>query len=169
MMRRKNIILALLLLPLLVNSCKVKYSFSGASTGSLATVSVDYFQSRAALAPPTLSQIFTEEYRDLCEKQTNMSLITGPGDAHFEGEIIAYTTRVMAVSGKDKAALTRFTIGIRVRYTNALDPDLSFEETFSRYRDFEAVLSFESVKGPLTKEIIEEIAEDIFNQAFVNW
>ena len=154
---------------ILLDSCKISYSFSGANTGNLSTVSVQYFQNRAALAPPTLSQYFTEEYRDLCERQTNMSLVNGTGDAHFEGEITTYTTRAMAISGADRAALTRFTIGIRVRYTNALDPDLSFEETFSQYRDFESNLAFESVKDDLTEEIIEEIAEDIFNRAFVNW
>lgn len=159
----------LVLLALSVDSCRITYSFSGANTGSLSTVSVDYFQNRAALAPPSLSQYFTEEYRDLCERQTNMELISGPGEAHFEGEVTTYTTRAMAISGTDRAALTRFTIGIRVRYTNALDPELSFEQTFSQYRDYESNLAFESVKDELTEQIIEEIAEDIFNKAFVNW
>ena len=166
---RIQLILLILLFPFLLDSCKVSYSFSGANTGTLSTVSVQYFQSRAALAPPDLSQYFTEEFRDLCEKQTNMNLVNGTGEAHFEGEITAYATRAMAISGADRAALTRFTIGIRVRYTNELDPDLSFEQTFSQYRDFETNLSFESVKSDLTEEIIEEIAEDIFNKAFVNW
>ena len=98
-----------------------------------------------------------------------MALVNGTGDAHFEGEITTYTTRAMAISGADRAALTRFTIGIRVRYTNNQDPDLSFEDTFSQYRDFESNLSFESVREQLTEEIVEEIAEDIFNRAFVNW
>ena len=166
---RHYLILIILLFPLLLNSCKISYSLSGANTGTLSTVSVDFFQNRAALAPPTLSQYFTEEYRDLCERQTNMTLINGTGEAHFEGEITVYSTRAMAITGADRSALTRFTIGIQVRYTNELDPDLSFEQTFSKYRDFESNLSFESVKASLTEEIIEEITEDIFNKAFVNW
>lgn len=166
---RHHSFLLILLFPLLSGSCKISYSFSGANTGALSTVSVQYFQNRAALAPPTLSQYFSEEYRDLCERQTNMELVNGTGDAHFEGEITVYSTRAMAISGTDRAALTRFTIGIRVRYTNALDDELSFDQTFSQYRDFESNLSFESVKADLTEEIIEEIAEDIFNKAFVNW
>ncbi|MFC2098816.1 LPS assembly lipoprotein LptE [Bacteroidota bacterium] len=142
---------------------------SGANTGTLQTVSVNYFQNRAALAPPVLSQFFTEEMRDLCERQTNLNLITGPGDAHFEGEITAYATRPMAISGADQVELTRFTIGIRVRYINILDDELSFEETFSQYRDFESKLAFESIQADLTEQIIEDITEDIFNRAFVNW
>lgn len=155
-------------LTLLVISCKVKYSLSGANTGVLETVSVDFFQNRSALAPPALGQYITEEFRDLCERQTNLSLISGPADAHFEGEITVYTTRAMAISA-DQAALTRFTIGVKVSYTNNLDPDLSFDETFSQYRDYESSLQFESVRSELTDAIIEEINEDIFNRAFVNW
>ena len=75
----------------------------------------------------------------------------------------------MAISGDDRAALTRFTIAVRVTYTNNQDPDLSFQETFSQYRDYESSLQFESVQSELTDAIIEEINEDIFNRAFVNW
>lgn len=151
-----------------LTSCKIKYSFSGANTGVLETVSVDFFQNRSALAPPVLGRYITESFRDLCERQTNLTLVTGPGDAHFEGEITVYTTRAMAITG-DQAALTRFTIGVKVSYTNSLDPDLSFEETFSQYRDYESSQQFEAVQAELTDAIIEEINEDIFNRAFVNW
>jgi hypothetical protein len=75
----------------------------------------------------------------------------------------------MAISGGDQVELTRFTIGIRIRYTNAEDEELSFEETFSQFRDFESKSSFETVKAELTEQIIEDISEDIFNRAFVNW
>lgn len=168
-MRIPLYIFLLAVFPLVLTSCKVSYSFSGANTGTLQTVSVDYFQNRAALAPPTLSQYFTEELRDLCERQTNLSLVNGTGDAHFEGEITAYSTRPMAISGGDQVELTRFTIGIRVRYANIQDDELSFEQTFSQYRDFESSLNFESIAADLMEEIIEDITEDIFNRAFVNW
>lgn len=168
-MRLVPFILILFASVIALPSCKVSYSMSGANTGALKTVSVDYFQNRAALAPPVLSQYITEELKDLCERQTNMNLVSGTGEAHFEGEIIAYSTRPMAISGGDQVELTRFTVGIRVRYINALDDEWSFEDTFSRYRDYESSQSFEGVKATLTEEIIEEITEDIFNRAFVNW
>ena len=153
----------------IMTSCRISYSMSGANTGTLKTVSVSYFQNRAALAPPTLSQYFTDELRDLSQKQTNLNLVSGTGDAHFEGEIMVYSTRPMAISGGDRVELTRFTIGIKVRYTNAVDDELSFEETFSQYRDFESNLSFESIQADLSEQIVEDIREDIFNRAFVNW
>lgn len=162
-------IILLAALSLAMTSCKITYTLSGASTGALETVSVSYLQNRAALAPPVLSQYVTEELKDLCERQTNMNLVSGTGDAHFEGEITAYSTRPMAISGGDRVELTRFTIGIRIRYMNIRDDELSFEETFSQYRDFESQLAFESIQAELTELIIEDITEDIFNRAFVNW
>lgn len=167
-----RIILSILLFMtaiVIMTSCKMSYSLSGASTGTLTTVSVSYFQNRAALAPPVLSQYFTEELRDLCERQTNLTLIGGTGDAHFEGEITVYSTRPMAISGQEQVELTRFTIGIKVRYTNVSDDELSFDQTFSQYRDFESKLAFESVQADLSEQILEDISEDIFNRAFVNW
>jgi len=158
----------IVILILLATSCKVKYSFSGANTGVLETVAIDFFQNRSALAPPVLGRVITESFRDLCERQTNLTLLSGTADAHFEGEITIYSTRAMAISA-DQAALTRFTIGVKVSYTNNLDQELSFDQTFSQYRDYESSLQFESVKSELTDAIIEEINEDIFNRAFVNW
>lgn len=168
-MRISSIILILAASSMILNTCKISYSMSGANTGNLQTVSVAYFQNRTALAPPTLSQDLTEDFRDLCERQTTLNLINGTGDAHFEGEITGYSTRPMAISGGEQVELTRFTIAIRVRFTNIQDDELSFEETFSQYRDFESKLSFESVQADLTDEILEDITEDIFNRAFVNW
>ena len=162
-------IVSIATLSLVLTSCRISYSFSGANTGTLKTLSIDYFQNRAALAPPTLSQYFTEHLKDLCERQTNLTLINGTGDAHFEGEITGYSTRPMAISGAEQVELTRFTIAIRVRYTNAMDDKMSFEDTFSQYRDYESKQSFESVQADLTDQIIGDITEDIFNRAFVNW
>jgi hypothetical protein len=168
-MRILSYILLLAALSQVMASCRISYSMSGANTGNLGTVSVAYFNNRTALAPPTLSQYFTEEFRDKCERQTNLVLVNGTGDAHFEGEIMAYSTRPMAISGQDQVELTRFTIGIRVRYINIQDDEQSFEETFSQYRDFQSRQAFESVQAELTEQIIADISEDIFNRAFVNW
>ena len=63
----------------------------------------------------------------------------------------------------------RFTISVKVKFTNVIDPDLSFEQTFSRYEDYDSNLDLSQVERELSEKIIEVIVEDIFNQAFVNW
>ena len=152
-----------------VYGCKVSYSFSGANTGSLETCSVQFFPNRAAIVKPSMSQDFTDRLRDYCQRQTSLRIVSDLGQANFEGEITDYTTRPVAISGADRASLNRFSISVRVKYTNSLDPDLDFDETFTHYEDYDSSKSLESVEGELSDQILDRIVEDIFNKAFVNW
>ncbi|MDX9727062.1 MAG: LptE family protein [Bacteroidales bacterium] len=161
------IIVAVLILT--VNACKVTYSFSGASTEGLESVSIQYFQNRASLVQPGLSQSLTDALIDKCKSQTNLTVINGLGDANFEGEISDYNTKPLTVSADATAAMNRFTISVKVKFTNSMDPDLSYEQTFSRYEDYDSSLDLSNVEADLSTKIIEMIVEDIFNRAFVNW
>jgi len=146
------------------------YSFSGASISPLIkTFSTQYFQNRASLVQPGLSQYLTDALIDKCKSQTNLEYINGTGDVNFEGEITDYNTRPLTVSADANAAVNRFTISVRVKYTNTVDPDLSYEQVFSRYEDYDSTLDLSQVEKELSDKIVEMIVEDIFNRAFVNW
>jgi hypothetical protein len=160
---------ALFAMSVLLNGCKVSYSFSGASTGGLKTVSIQYFQNRASLVQPGLSQTLTDALIDKCKSQTNLGIVNGLGDSNFEGEISDYNTRPLTVSADATAAMNRFTITVKMKFTNFADPDLSFDQSFSRYEDYDSSLDLSQVEQELSKKIIEMIVEDIFNRAFVNW
>lgn len=150
--------------------CKIKYSFTGASISpEVKTVSVQYFQNRASIVNPTLSQEFTDALKDKIKGQTSLTFVNDLGDVNFEGEITDYKTSPMAITGDDRAALNRFTVSIRVKYTNRLDVDQDFEKVFSRYQDYDSTHDLSSVEEELVELIINDITEDIFNDAFVNW
>jgi hypothetical protein len=149
--------------------CSVKYSFSGASTTGLSTVSIQYFQNRAPLVQPGLSQFITDALIDKIKSQTSLKTVNGIGDANFEGEISDYNTRPRTVDASAEAAMNRFTISVKVKFTNTVDPELSFEQSFSRYEDYNSNLDLSQVEKELADKIVEMIVEDIFNQAFVNW
>ena len=152
-----------------LNGCKVSYSFSGASISpQVKTVSIQYFQNRAPLVQPGLSQYITDALIDKCKAQTNLGFINGIGDVNFEGEISDYNTRPLTVAADARAAMNRFTITVKVKFTNAVEPELSFEQTFSRYEDYDSNIDLSQVEKELSDKIIEMIVEDIFNQAFVN-
>ena len=152
-----------------MTGCKVSYSFTGASTKGLSTVSIQYFQNRAPLVQPGLSQFITDALIDKIKSQTNLKTVNGIGDANFEGEISDYNTRPRTVAADAEAALNRFTITVKVKFTNSVEPELNFEQTFSRYEDYNSNLDLSQVEKDLADKIIEMIVEDIFNQAFVNW
>ena len=52
---------------------------------------------------------------------------------------------------------------------NKKNEKANFEQTFTRFSDFDATRSIQAVEGALIEEIGNQIADDIFNKAFVNW
>ncbi len=153
-----------------VQGCTMNYSFTGASIPpQLETVSVQYFDNRAPVIYPSLSQDLTDALKDMFQSRTRLRLVNEPGDADFEGVIEQYRTQPVAVQADEQASLERLTIGVRVSYTNTADPKMDFETTFSRHEDYDARLGLEAVEADLVKKIIDQIAEDVFNRAFVNW
>ena len=167
----KDILLILLVIVIPgLSGCKVSYSFSGASISpQVKTVSVQYFQNRASLVQPGLSQYLTDALMDKCKSQTSLKNVNGMGDVNFEGEISDYNTRPLTVAADAQAAMNRFTITVKVKFTNSVDPDLSFEQSFSRYQDYNSNIDLSQVEKELSAKIVEMVVEDIFNQAFVNW
>ncbi len=162
---------ALFLVMILASSgCTVNYSFTGASIPpQLETVSVQYFDNRAPVIYPSLSQDLTDALKDRFQSRTRLRLVNDIGDADFEGEITQYRSQPLAVQADERASLERLTISVRVVYTNAADPDLDFETTFTRHEDYDARVGLEAVEPDLVKKIIDQIVEDVFNRAFVNW
>jgi outer membrane lipopolysaccharide assembly protein LptE/RlpB len=168
---RKRIVLLLIAATVLLTAagCGV-YSFTGASISpEIKTISIDYFPNRAPMVQPTVSQVFTEKLRDKFVSQTNLTLVTEPGDLRFEGYISDYYSQPTAIQGNEQAALNRLTISVKVKYTNTRDEKMSFESSFSRYVDYDSQRSLNSVETQLIAEICDQLTDDIFNKAVINW
>jgi aminoglycoside N3'-acetyltransferase len=116
-----------------------------------------------------LNRIITDALIDKCKAQTNLGIVTGLGDASFEGEITDYNTKPLTVGADAQAATNRFTITVRVKFTNSVNTENNFEQNFSRYEDYNSSLDLSAVEASLTEKIVELLIEDIFNKAFVNW
>src|ERR1035437_1729964 len=141
----------------LFSSCKVHYSFSGASVSpDVKTVSIQYFKNSASLAPPTISQSLTEALKDIFTSQTNLGMVSGNGDLNFDGEIIGYATAPIAIQSNDLAALNRLTILVSVKFTNAKDEKQNFETTFSRYAEYSSSQSLAAVQAGLIDQINQQ-------------
>jgi hypothetical protein len=158
-----------ILLSIFLTSCGI-YSFTGASIPSEAkTVSVQYFNNKAATVQPTLSQVFTERLKDMFLEQTNLTLSENEGDLSFSGHISKYQIKPMAIKANETAGQNRLTIAVKVTYNNNFDAENNFEKTFSRYRDYDSSQNISYIESTLIEEITNELAEDVFNKAFVNW
>lgn len=165
-----NITLIFVLSSLFESCFTISYTATGASLDpSLKTLSVQYFDNRAPIIEPGLSQKFTDDMKNYMESNTNLRLVNGVGDVNFEGTITGYDIKPTAIVSGDQAAQNRFTITVKVKFTNSAQPDLDYDQSFSRYKDYDSSKDFGSVKDELTNEILNEIIDQIFNKAFVNW
>ncbi len=171
-MMKKNTALYLLLgllLPML-QGCAVRLTFDGASIpDDVKTASVQYFENRAPLINPVLSQTFTEGLKDRIINGSRLAMASGTGDVDFSGEITGYDIQPVAIQADAVSALTRLTMRVGVRYENLKDPKSSWQSSFSAYRDFPSEQNITSVESQLVAEMIEELTENIFNKAFADW
>jgi hypothetical protein len=161
----------LLALVVVLSGCRMTVSLTGGNIDPRAkTVYVQTFTNNSSLVNPTLSQSFTTTLKDRIQNQTPLTIINNTnGDYNLEGEIINYTITPIAIQGNDNAAMNRLTITVRVRFTNSFDENQNFDQSFSRYADYNSSLNFTAVESTLVQEINEALTEDIFNKAFVNW
>ena len=164
---------ALLLSSVLFSGCIFMtggYSLSGASIPDAAqTFSVAYFPNNAPMVSPTLSTTFVEALKDKFSRQTRLQLVEEGGDFAFEGEITRYTSTTQSVSGDDYALLNRLTIEVKVVFTNAIDPDASFNQTFKAYADYDSTQLLTEIQTELDAEIVEQLVQDIYMAAASNW
>lgn len=151
-------------------SCKMQITLSGQSIPDLArTVSVKPFINQAPLANPIFAQQFSEHLKNKFQRETKLELAGSNADLEFEGSISGYTVLPMAIQGDQTASTNRLTVSVTVSYMNNLEPDKNFTQSFSRFADFPANQTLSAVEGNLLLEIQEQLAQDVFNRAFIDW
>lgn len=154
-----------------IQGCGIRYSLSGSSIPEgMKTVTVYFFENFAPIVNTSLSETFTEALKTRIRTQSRLSQVSENGDGIFEGNITDYKIGPAAVEARtDRAALTRLTISIKVKYSNTVDPESNFEKTFTKFKDFASPTPTIDQENAIAKDIIDMITEDIFNQAFANW
>ena len=164
------VMVAALACPLLFGGCSVKYSLSGASIApEIQTVSIARFPNNALLVAPILSSTLTDALQDRFTRQTRLAVVPENGDLRFEGEITNYTSTPAAVSGEEMAVMNRLTITVRVRFTNAFQPEFNYDKTFSAFSDYSSSRLLQEAEPTLIPEIVDQLVENIFNDAVSNW
>ena len=155
-----------------INGCYPTSFFSLKGTNipeDIRTASVSYFENRAPLINPNLSQTFTEALKDRISTESRIIISNETGDVEFSGEITGYDLRPMAIQADAISAQTRLTATIKVRYQNFKDPKTNWESSFSAYEDFESDRNINDIEEALVKLIVDQLTENIFNKAFSDW
>lgn len=170
-MLKKNKIWLVGFLGLILTSCTISYKFNGASIDytKVKTITIKDFPNQASLVYPPLSQVFTEALKDIYIRQTRLQLVRSNGDLELEGEITGYELTPLAVKEDAYASQTKLTITVRVRYYNRVTPEDDFEQSFSAYREFDSNQMLQNVQDALSKEIVDELIDQIYNATVANW
>ena len=160
-----------ILLLIILTSCTISYKFNGAAIdyNTTKTISVAEFPIRAALVYPPLGPAFNEALKDIYTRQTRLSMVKTGGDLQVEGEITGYDLSPQAVTEDAYSSQTRLTISVKVRYTNTKNPNLNVDQTFRAYRDFSSSQMLTQVQDELISQIVDELAELIFNATVGSW
>lgn len=169
-MKKNNIYIFIYITISILSSCTLNYSFTGASISpDTKTISIQYFNNNATLAPPTTSQKFTEALRDIFNTQTSLSFVPKGGDLNFSGAITSFTTSPLAIQANQISATNRLTITVTVKFENKNDEKQNFETGFSRFADYSSSKTLTEVQDDLIKEINSQLVQDIFNRSVTNW
>jgi len=142
---------------------------SGASIGNAKTCQVVYFENRADIVNPRLAAQMTDALKDKIQSSSSLRLVNGSADVAFEGEITGYNVQPQQVTVMGAAATDRLTVTVKVRFNNELDPDKNYEKSFSRFQEYPGGASLSSYEAKLVEDILKELMEDIYNEAFSSW
>lgn len=147
------------------------YSFTGASIEGK-NINIHVLENRARNVVPTLSPTLTTKIRNRILSQTGLAPVTtDDADYDLQGTITAYELTVSGTQGAQtgQASQNRLTISISVTFTNRLNEKATFTQSFTRFADFPATQTLQAAEAALIEKIGNDLADDIFQKAFVNW
>lgn len=151
------------------SGCSI-YNFTGTGKIDAKTFQVNFFPNNAELVDPGLDRTFTLALQDLIQNQTNLNLTKNNGDLTYEGQITDYRITPMTATADQQASQNRLTIRINVRFTNKNKETDDFEKQFEFFFDYPASKQLTGqTKDAGTKEILDRITQDIFNESLAKW
>ena len=166
-MRFKNL-LFIVLSAFVFAGCKI-YSFSGATIEGK-NINIHMLENKAQNVVPSLAGTMTDKLRSRILSQTGLSPATkDDADYDIKGSITGYSVSVTAAQSVQVATKNRLTVTLSITFKNRLNEKANFTQTFSRFSDFNAAQTLQSVENALIEDIGNQLADDIFNKAFVNW
>ncbi|WP_418799867.1 LptE family protein [Porphyromonas sp.] len=165
-------IIGVVMLLLMGTSCSISYKFNGATIDytRIKTVTIEDFPNQAPLVYPPLSQMFSERLREQFRRNTRLEPVETNGDLILEGAIVGYELTPMAMQEDALSAMTRFTITVRVSYTNMVEEKKSFSgRTFTSSQEFDSNNLFSDIQEGLAGELIDDLVKQIFNATVEDW
>ena len=164
-------LLLFFLLTFVLTSCSVSYKFNGASIDytKTKTIQIADFPIRSNYVWGPMGPIFNNQLKDQYANHTKLTQVKRNGDLKIEGEITKYDQRNKSVSAEGYSAQTELSMTVNVRFTNNVNHDEDFEQSFTATTSYETTQSLNSVQEELVTQMVKDIVDQIFNATVANW
>ena len=162
----------LLLGLLLMFSGCITYSFTGTSIPSdVRSIYIPFFPDRSQSGLGDLSDQFNRALINRFVNQSRLSLSNdeNDADAFVEGAIQSYSNRPFSVGGDQQANLNEVQISIRATFQFAKDEEELWNKSFTGSATYD--VQENPVDGELeaAQEALQQIANNMFNDAVSSW
>ncbi|MFT5723849.1 MAG: hypothetical protein ACI9JN_000966 [Bacteroidia bacterium] len=150
-------------------SCGI-YSLNGVTfPDTIKTVSIDFIENNAPIVAPNLSPTLTEKLRNKFLTQTSLNLVPENGDFAIAGSIVDYAVNPVGAADNSTASKNRLQISVKITMVSEKAPKLAFDQRFTQFEDFDASKSLADVEADMIESISDNLAQEIFNKAALNW
>ncbi len=164
-------VLKIFLLFIIVHFFQSCYTFKGFSIDpNVKTFYIANFENRAALAPPSLGQDFSERFRNRVRDEARLKFNDASPDVEFSGAIKDYRISTEAPKPGEGSQINVLTMIVSVEHSNHINEKANYKKDFQfqvRYNEGSASLA--SIQEGLNKQLTNEIISNIFNETFNNW
>lgn len=169
--RKTSGAVALLSLCMMLVGCSVKYQLNGASINydQTKTIQFDDFPIRSAYVWAPMHSMFNNTLQDIYARQTKLRQVKRNGDLRLSGEIVEYTQINKGVSSSGYSSQVQLRLTVNVRFVNNKKHSDDFERRFSATSDYDATQQLSAVQEQLVQEMIDNIADQIYNATVANW
>jgi len=132
------------------------------------TVKVSYIENRARYINPLLSPRLSEKLRQKIVNQTRLSQTNG--EAHYEisGTISDYSVSTSGIADR-QSSMNNLNVSVNIVFKNRLDEKKNFETSITRNFPFSSGMSLQQAEAQLNEQMVNNLADEIFNRIFSNW
>ncbi len=167
----KSIILSSVLLLLLTAGC-FNYSFTGTSIPSdVDTIYIPFFEDRSDGGIGDISDRLNRSLVRRFVEQSRLSLTSDEdsADAVITGLIVNYQNRPFSVGGDERANLNQVSITVQARFKYQRDDEPLWDKSFSGSGTYDVIENPVDGEVSAVEEALEQIANNMFNDAVGDW
>lgn len=150
--------------------CAISYKFTGTNIDYtvIKTLQLDKIANRAPYGWAPMEAMLNNKLQDLYANQTRLQITRRNGDLQVSGEITAYDQFNKAVSADGFSSQVQLRMTVNIRFANT-KTGVQWERQFSATSQYDATQSLAAVQEGLVQEMVNDIAEQIFNATVADW